>query len=59
LWTGSISFGLVSIPIRLMPAVSTKEIHFHMLHAKDGSRVHQQWICEKDGAVVASGSRTW
>lgn len=53
MWTGSISFGLVSIPIRLLPAVSAKEIHFHMLHGKDGGRVHQQWICEKDQAVVA------
>ena len=45
-------YGLVSIPTRLLPAVSAKEIPFQMLHAKDDGRVYQQWICEKNHAVV-------
>ena len=51
--TGTISFGLVSIPVRLFPATqSTSAISFNMLHAKDGSRLKQQYVCAKDGQVV-------
>jgi DNA end-binding protein Ku len=51
--TGNISFGLVSIPVRLFPATeSSSSISFNMLHAKDGSRLKQQYVCAKDGQVV-------
>jgi DNA end-binding protein Ku len=51
--TGTISFGLVSIPVRLYPASqSSASISFNLLHAKCGSRVKQQYVCSKDGEKV-------
>ena len=51
--SGTISFGLVSIPVRLFPAAqSSAAISFNMLHAKDGSRLKQQYVCAADGQVV-------
>jgi DNA end-binding protein Ku len=51
--TGTISFGLVSIPVRLFPATQpSAAIGFNMLHARDGSRLKQQFVCAKDGQVV-------
>ncbi|HET9555113.1 MAG TPA: Ku protein [Anaeromyxobacteraceae bacterium] len=51
--SGTISFGLVSIPVRLFPATqASSAISFNMLHAKDGSRLKQQYVCAKDGEVV-------
>ncbi|HET6437513.1 MAG TPA: Ku protein [Anaeromyxobacter sp.] len=51
--TGTISFGLVSIPVRLYAATQpSAQISFHLLHAKDGSRLKQQYVCAKDGEVV-------
>src|SRR5262245_28347014 len=52
MWSGAISFGLVSIPVRMFPAVSQKEVHFHMLHREDGGRVHQKLYCAKDGEEI-------
>ena len=49
----TISFGLVSIPVRLYPATqSSASISFHLLHKKDGSRLKQQYICPRDGEIV-------
>jgi DNA end-binding protein Ku len=49
----TISFGLVSIPVKLYPATQPSAgIAFHLLHSKDGSRLHQQYLCAKDGQVV-------
>ena len=51
--TASISFGLVTIPVRTYPASSVSaRLAFHFLHNKDGVRVHQQYICPADGEVV-------
>jgi DNA end-binding protein Ku len=51
----TVSFGLVAIPVRLYSAsVSAARIRFHMLHTKDGSRLRQQYVCLKEGVVVAS-----
>ena len=47
IWTGSISFGLVTIPVKLMTAVREDEgVHFHLLHAKDEGRIHNTRTCE-------------
>ena len=52
--TASISFGLVTVPIRIYPATrASAGISFHLLHEKDHSRLKQQYVCEKDGEVVA------
>jgi DNA end-binding protein Ku len=51
--SGTISFGLVSIPVKLFPATQpSATVSFNMLHAKDGSRLKQQYVCAKDGEVV-------
>lgn len=49
----TISFGLVAIPVKLYSATaSAGRISFNMLHAKDGSRLKQQYVCAKEGTVV-------
>jgi DNA end-binding protein Ku len=49
----NISFGMVSIPVDLYTAtVSSEKISFNLLHAKDGSRLKQQYVCVKEGTVV-------
>jgi DNA end-binding protein Ku len=51
--SAAISFGLVTVPVRIYPAVqSSAGISFHMLHKKDGVRLKQQFICPKDEEVV-------
>lgn len=51
--TGTISFGLVSIPVNLYPATqSSASISFNLLHAKCGSRLKQQYVCAKEGEKV-------
>jgi DNA end-binding protein Ku len=53
LWTGSLSFGLVNIPIALHKAVRESRPHFRMLHAKDKSPVRFERVCIRDGKPVA------
>jgi DNA end-binding protein Ku len=51
--TATISFGLVSIPVKLYTTTeSGTDISFNMLHAACGSRLKQQYICTKDGEIV-------
>jgi DNA end-binding protein Ku len=50
--SGTISFGLVSIPVKVYPATSGKGVHFNMLHARDRSRLKQQYVCSNCGEVV-------
>jgi len=51
--TATISFGLVSIPVKLYTTTeSGSDISFNMLHAACGSRLKQQYICTKDGDIV-------
>jgi DNA end-binding protein Ku len=51
--TATVSFGLVSIPVRLYSATESQAaISFNMLHAKCNSRLKQQYICSKDGEIV-------
>jgi DNA end-binding protein Ku len=52
--SGTLSFGLVSIPVKLYSAAeSAATISFNLLHAKCSSRLKQQYICTKDGELVA------
>jgi DNA end-binding protein Ku len=50
--SGTISFGLVSIPVKVYPATRSKAVHFNMLHATDRSRLKQQYVCATCGEVV-------
>jgi DNA end-binding protein Ku len=53
IWKGSISFGLVTIPIGLWPAIEARgELAFHLLHKKDGSRVVQKRFCKAEDVEV-------
>jgi DNA end-binding protein Ku len=52
IWSGSISFGLVNVPVKLYTAVARKTVHFHQLHDADGSRIQQKRFCAADGEEV-------
>jgi DNA end-binding protein Ku len=52
IWKGSISFGLVSIPISLYPATRREELKFRLLRAKDLSPVNYKRVAESDGKEV-------
>lgn len=52
IWSGSISFGLVNVPVKLVSATSPKDVRFHQLHAEDGGRVNQKRVCSVDGEEV-------
>jgi len=47
IWSGSISFGLVNIPVNLISALTHKKIRFHLLHKKCGTRIEYQKHCPK------------
>src|SRR5437899_1014218 len=53
IWKGSISFGLVNIPIELHTAVRDHRPKFRLLHAKDKSPVKFERVCIRDGQTVA------
>lgn len=53
IWSGSISFGLVNIPVKLVVAVRDKSVRFHKLHAGDGMRLQQKMVCPADGEEVS------
>jgi DNA end-binding protein Ku len=53
-WTGSISFGMVAIPIRLVPAVRKKSISFNQLDERDQSRIRYRKVNEDTGEEVPS-----
>jgi len=52
IWSGSISFGLVSIPVRLYSAVSRKTVRFNQIDSATGSRVKQKRVSAADGEEV-------
>lgn len=53
LWKGSLSFGLVTVPVRLYPATQDKSPSFNQLRASDHSRVGYQRVAKADGEEVA------
>jgi DNA end-binding protein Ku len=50
--SGTISFGLVSVPVKLYSATKSQSISFNLLHAKDKSRLRQQYTCATCGEIV-------
>lgn len=50
--SGTISFGLVSVPFKLYTATSAQQTSFNMLHKKCGSRLKQQYLCPVDNEIV-------
>jgi DNA end-binding protein Ku len=52
IWKGVISFGMVSIPVRLLPATQDKDVGFHLLHKTDHSRIKYKKWCPADDREV-------
>src|SRR5262249_24139765 len=50
--TGTISFGLVAIPVRFYVATSSQQLSFNLLHESCGTRIRQQLVCPKDERPV-------
>ena len=53
MWTGAISFGLVTVPVKLYSAVSRKNVRFHQLNGKTGVRIQQRRVDPSTGDEVA------
>lgn len=49
---GTLSFGLVSVPVKLYSAVTRKTVHFHQIHTLDSGRIHQKHVCSLDGEEI-------
>jgi DNA end-binding protein Ku len=52
IWTGSIGFGLVNVPVRMYSAVQEHDLHFHYVHEPDGSRIAYQKVCRVEDRPV-------
>jgi DNA end-binding protein Ku len=52
LWTGTISFGLVNVPVRMYSAVQEHKLHFNYLHTKDDSPIGYEKYCKKEDKPV-------
>jgi DNA end-binding protein Ku len=52
IWKGSISFGLVNVPVKVYTATEDHDIKFHQVHAKDNGRIRYKRVCEVCGEVV-------
>lgn len=52
IWNGTISFGMVNIPIKIYPAVKSNFLSFHFLHEKDNGRIKNQRVCQECGQTV-------
>lgn len=52
LWTGSLSFGLVNVPVAMITAVRDRDLHFRQLHESDGTPIEVQRWCEKENVEV-------
>src|SRR5580700_8781171 len=53
IWSGSVSFGLVNVPVKLVSATSPKDVRFNQLHDADNGRIQQKRVCSVDGEEVA------
>ena len=52
-WSGYLTFGLISMPVRLFSAARGSRVEFHMLHRDDHARIKQQLYCSQEGRVVS------
>jgi DNA end-binding protein Ku len=52
IWSGTISFGLVTVPVRMYSAIEEKSLHFHLLHEKDDARIGYAKVCKKENKPV-------
>jgi DNA end-binding protein Ku len=54
LWTGSVTFGLVNVPVRMYSAVHEHKLQFHLVHEQDDSPIGYQKICKLEGKPVSN-----
>jgi len=52
IWNGTITLGLIAVPIKVHSATDSHTVHFHQVHAEDGARIKQKRICSKEGKEV-------
>jgi len=52
IWNGTITFGLIAVPIKVYSATESHTIHFHQVHDEDGARIKQKRVCSKEGKEV-------
>jgi DNA end-binding protein Ku len=52
IWSGSLSFGLVNVPVRLLSATRDLGVHFNQLHEKDNSRIEVRRVCTEENEEV-------
>jgi DNA end-binding protein Ku len=52
IWKGAVSFGLVSVPVRVYAATGRHDVPVHQVHAEDGGRIRYRKVCSVDGAEV-------
>src|SRR5246500_4944292 len=52
IWKGSLSFGLVNVPVKVYSATEDHDVKFHQVHAKDNGRIRYKRVCEVCGEVV-------
>jgi DNA end-binding protein Ku len=52
IWKGAISFGLVTIPVKLYSATEQRDVAFHQVHREDAGRIRYRRVCTKDGEEV-------
>jgi DNA end-binding protein Ku len=52
IWSGTISFGLVSLPVRMYGAIAESDLHFHLVHEPDGGRIGYQKVCKAENEPV-------
>ena len=51
-WSGTISFGLVNVPVKAYTAVRDHDVHFHQLDKRSGARIRNKRVSEKTGREV-------
>src|SRR5215213_1553843 len=52
IWNGTITFGLVNVPVKVFSATESKTVHFHEVHGNDGAAVEHRRFCSKEDHEV-------
>ncbi len=52
IWNGTVTFGLIAVPVKVSSATEDRTVHFHQVHAADGARIKQHRICSEEDREV-------
>lgn len=55
IWTGSLSFGLVNVPVKVVTATRSHDVRFNQIHEKDGARIETRRVCSAEDVEVPYG----